>query len=176
MRIKLTTPVAQRLSRELLKAGRREIGGLLMGEHVEPDVFKIVDISVQRSGGSHACFIRQPHEHRKDLDRFFRRTGADYKRFNYLGEWHSHPSFHATPSDTDLHTMQAIVEDPAVGVNFLVLLIARISGREQMQLSVTAFLPLEAPHEVKLEFEETSEAAPAAHRGFVAWVCDLFSR
>lgn len=176
MRIKLTTPVARRLSRELRKAGRREIGGLLMGEHVEPNVFKIVDISVQRSGGSRACFIRQPQEHREDLDRFFKRTGSDYRRFNYLGEWHSHPSFHATPSAMDLDTMQTIVEDPTVGVNFLVLLIARIGGGDEIQLSVTAFLPRERPHEVDLEYDKEIDALGPKERGFAAWIRRLFIR
>jgi hypothetical protein len=41
MRILLTTPIAQRLQRELRRAGAREIGGLLMGEHLEPEVFRI---------------------------------------------------------------------------------------------------------------------------------------
>ena len=92
-----------------------------MGEHVRHDVFKVVDMSVQRSGGSVDCFVRDPTEHQATLQAFFARTGGDYTRFNYLGEWHSHPAFEPVPSAVDVATMQSIVEDPSVGVNFLVL-------------------------------------------------------
>src|SRR5690606_1513044 len=107
MRLLLTVPIALRLRRELRRAGRREIGGLLMGEHLYDDVFRIADITVQRSGGAKTCFVRQPHEHQAELNSFFERTGANYSRFNYLGEWHSHPSFDPLPSETDLQTMQS---------------------------------------------------------------------
>jgi proteasome lid subunit RPN8/RPN11 len=73
-----------------------------MGEHVRDDIFRVVDISVQRSGGSQSCFIRNPTDHQAQLQDFFARTSEDYSRFNYLGEWHSHPSFTAAPSITDI--------------------------------------------------------------------------
>ena len=60
MQLLLPSRLIQRLQSELKRAGNREIGGLLMGEHVRDEVFRIVDISVQRSGGDRACFIRQP--------------------------------------------------------------------------------------------------------------------
>ena len=127
-----------------------------MGEHVRDEVFRAIDISVQRSGGSHACFIRRPHEHQKELDEFFARTGADYTRFNYLGEWHSHPSFEPLPSITDMHTMQSIVDDPAVGVNFLVLLIPRLSKWRRIELSAMAFRRGGDPFAVLVSVEEDS--------------------
>ena len=93
MKILLAPPIVKRLRRELRRAGNREIGGLLMGEDLGNGDFRVVEISVQRSGGTEACFIRNPEDHQTELDTFFARTGNDYSRFNYLGEWHSHPSF-----------------------------------------------------------------------------------
>ena len=52
------------------------------------------------------------------LDRiasFFDRVNHEYVRFNYIGEWHSHPSFEPEPSTKDDLSMQDIVEDPEVG-------------------------------------------------------------
>lgn len=147
-----------------------------MGEHVEPNVFRIVDISVQHSGGSRACFVRHPHEHQADLDRFFKRTSADYMRFNYLGEWHSHPSFLPLPSTTDLDTMQSIVDDPKVGANFLVLLIVKLEGRREMQVSATAFVPGLTPHGIDVGYEPDGDAADRRNSGIVAWVRNLFTR
>ena|ERR1019366_1321347 len=120
MQLLLPHPIIQRLRRELRRAGSREIGGLLMGEHVRDETFRVLEISVQRSGGSQSCFIRDPRSHQAQLQKFFAHTGRDYSRFNYLGEWHSHPSFDPLPSATDVATMQSIVDDPEVGANFLV--------------------------------------------------------
>ena len=49
MKIILAPQIVQRLRRELRRAGRREIGGLLMGEDLGSEQFRVVDISVQRS-------------------------------------------------------------------------------------------------------------------------------
>ena len=120
-----------------------------MGEHVGDEVFRVVDISVQRVGGSHVGFTRNPKDHEAQLQNFFARTGQDYARFNYLGEWHSHPSFEPYPSSTDIESMQSIVDDSTVGVNFLVLLICRLGSGKQIEVTASAFragtLPVAVP-------------------------------
>jgi hypothetical protein len=49
------------------------------------------------------------------LTSFFVRTNPDYRRFNYIGEWHSHPIFELEPSFKDDASMMEILLDPAVG-------------------------------------------------------------
>lgn len=139
MELLLTMPVIKRLQDELRRARRREIGGLLLGEHHGGERFSVVEISVQRSGGTHSGFLRKPEEHSAQVAQFFAATGHEYSRFNYLGEWHSHPNFDPTPSNTDLETMQSIIEDPDVGMNFLVLLVCRLSSDSVLDLTATAF-------------------------------------
>ena len=156
MKILLAPQIVKRLYSELRRARSREIGGLLMGEDLGGGLFRVVDISVQRAGGTRACFIRNPQDHRAYLDAFFARTGQDYTRFNYLGEWHSHPSFEAVPSTTDLESMQSIVSDPEVGVNFLALLIAKLC-RRQLEASATVFMPTTNPFSVPLSVESERE-------------------
>ena len=151
MKIILSSPVLNRLREELRRAGRREIGGLLMGEHVQDETFRVTDISVQRLGGSHASFVRDPQQHQVDLDAFFQRTGANFRRFNYLGEWHSHPSFEPLPSSTDIQTMQALIDDPEVGANFLVLMIVRLRRRRLLESTALAFRRCTHPVPVPLE-------------------------
>lgn len=180
MRLLLTRPITQRLQRELRDAGRREIGGLLLGEHVRDDVFRIVDLTVQRSGGSKACFVRRPHEHQAELNRFFEQTGANYTRFNYLGEWHSHPSFAPVPSATDMETMQSIVSDTSVGANFLVLMIVKLASGRQLQLSAAAFRPDVPPAEAHIELEQAGSEAETAgsettEGPLLRWVLRLFN-
>ena len=159
MQLLLPQPIIKRLERELGRAGGREIGGLLMGEHVRDQLFRVVELSVQRGGGTHACFVRQPGDHKTQLEKFFSQTGKDYTRFNYLGEWHSHPSFEPLPSDPDIRTMQTIVEDPDVGVNFLVLMVCRIDRGRVLEVTATAFCPGAAPLAVPVSFELEPPAA-----------------
>jgi proteasome lid subunit RPN8/RPN11 len=142
-----------RLEEALRSAGRRETGGVLMGEHVSEAVFRIKDLTVQRRG-SFASFVREVGAALKPLRRFFGETGRDYARYNYLGEWHSHPSFPTEPSRTDSESMWSIVEDPVVGANFAVLLIARLGSGGELEASATAYLPNRRKMVVALETEK----------------------
>jgi hypothetical protein len=83
-------------------------------------------------------YILQP------LEAFFRSTNHDYKRFNYLGEWHSHHSFELIPSREDHLTMMQIANDPAVGANFVVLLIVK-SEMEELESGLTVYCPTTQP-------------------------------
>jgi [CysO sulfur-carrier protein]-S-L-cysteine hydrolase len=173
MQILLPSPLIQRLLNELKRAGNREIGGLLMGEHVHAEVFRIVEISVQRSGGDQACFIRHPKDHQKALRKFFARTGNDYTRFNYLGEWHSHPSFAPLPSETDIRTMQTMAADPSVGSNFLILLIPRRDDAGRLQATATVFSASLPPLPVPIQSEG---AEPITEGGILTrWFRRVFS-
>lgn len=140
MRVLVPRDISGKLESALRKAGRREVGGVLMGEHVSENVFRVKDLTVQRRGAL-AHFMREVGSAITPLRRFFRDTGHDYTRYNYLGEWHSHPSFPTEPSHTDSESMWEIVEDPTVGANFAVLVIARLAAGDKLEGSATAYLP-----------------------------------
>jgi proteasome lid subunit RPN8/RPN11 len=135
----LPARVAAKLRRELRRAGHREIGGVLAGEDLGGGRFSVAGISVQRSGGSVADFVRDPSTHRKFMRRFMARTGNDYTRFNYLGEWHSHPRFPALPSVSDLRQMQALIEERGQLANFLVLLVVKLRRGGEIEATAHAF-------------------------------------
>jgi hypothetical protein len=63
----------------------------------------------------------------RDALRFFDRTEHQYTRFNYIGEWHSHPSFEIKPSPTDVRTMVALLTDPMFRGSFAIMMIARLA-------------------------------------------------
>ena len=111
-----------------------------MGEHVSDNAFVVRDITIQRQGGTFASFVRAARQVLGALRRFFAETGYEYTRYNYLGEWHSHPSFPPMPSMIDCDTMWSIVEDPEVGANFAVLMIVRKDRDGDMEGSATVFL------------------------------------
>ena len=83
MRILLELDQTAALERELKAARSRETGGLLFGEHVAGDLFRIVAFSTQEPGSS-SHFVRDPKHHAAALDQFFKTTGEDYERYNYL--------------------------------------------------------------------------------------------
>ncbi len=136
----LPSEIRSRLLSSLREAGDQEIGGVLMGEQLEPGRFKVVDVTIQTQGGTVARFVRALAEALVGLRNFFRRTHHDYERFNYLGEWHSHPSFSPIPSQTDHQTMLELVEDPGVGAQFAALLIVKLNGELELVGSVTVYL------------------------------------
>lgn len=124
----------------LRKAGRREVGGILMGEHVGPNLFIVREMTAHRRG-AFASFVRRIEDAIGRLRAFFQQTGHDYTRFNYLGEWHSHPSFAPYPSRTDDLSMLQIVQDEAVGANFAVLLIAKLGLEGVLIATAHTYLP-----------------------------------
>lgn len=150
----LILPLKQRdlLVKSLQKAGLREIGGILMGEHVGPNVFIIREITVHRRG-AFAYFVRRIEDAVGNLRTFFQKTGNDYARFNYIGEWHSHPSFEPYPSQTDDLSMQQIVQDEAVGANFAVLLITKLGSKGEFICAAYTYLPngIRMPSTVNIE-------------------------
>jgi len=125
-----------------------------MGEHLSANTFLIRDLTVQRQGGTLASFVRIAQSIVGFVKRFFQETGHDYVRFNYLGEWHSHPSFTPKPSATDCETMWSIVEDSEVGANFAVLVILRLSENDILEGTASVFLPPRRILAGTLMFEE----------------------
>ena len=140
MKIHLPTDVQKKLIPALERAGNQEIGGVLMGEHIAEAEFRIVDLTIQEQFGSVAFFVRLVADIVKPLKGFFKRTGYNYRKFNYLGEWHSHPTFPPVPSQKDIQSMQEIVTDPDTGANFVILLIMQLKDGQEIEATVTTFL------------------------------------
>lgn len=144
MQIEMGNDVRFRLQKALRQAGRQEIGGMIFAEELGPGNFRVVDFSLDAHSGSRSTFSRDPLVHRQALNDFFQRTGHDFTRFNYLGEWHSHPSFSAHPSHDDVATMTELVET-SENISFAVLMIVRLRFQFWMECSFTVFARGEVP-------------------------------
>lgn len=140
--LKLLLPgeVSRAISSALRKAGVREIGGVLMAEHIDHNEFVVRDITIHRRGAL-ASFVRRIEDAVGRLRLFFDRAGHDYTRFNYLGEWHSHPSFTPEPSGKDDLSMLQIVQDQTVGANFAVLLVVKLDVHGRLVGTAHTYLP-----------------------------------
>ena len=117
-----------------MRACNREIGGILFGEHVADADFRIVEATLQEQGGDDRNFYRKGGKARRDLKRLSHRYDQNPKRFNYLGEWHSHPNTLVLPSLDDELTMRELLADPGAAVNFLVLLINRLNTHGELEV------------------------------------------
>jgi len=145
MQLLIPPEISLQLVHALGQAGQREIGGILMGEHVGPDTFRVMEITMQRKRGTFAAFIRIVEEILAPLLAFFDTNKHDYTRFNYLGEWHSHHSFALVPSTRDHTTMYNIVMDSQLGAHFVLLLLVKLKHKDQIDGSVTVYQPQKPP-------------------------------
>lgn len=149
MKIEVTKDVRKRMLSCLAKAKHREIGGILMAEQLKPGEFRIVDFSLDDSTGSAAHFVRSPDHHRAALEAFFVRTGNDYVRFNYLGEWHSHPNHTPLPSAKDIVSMHDLLDEER-SIQFAVLLIVKRGWWRRFFCSATLFMQGEEPSTIQV--------------------------
>jgi integrative and conjugative element protein (TIGR02256 family) len=147
--ISLPSDQRARFRKSLRRAGGYEIGGILMGEQVAPDHFRIVDFSVDEATGTAAHFVRSPAHHAEALESFFRRNGSDFRRFNYLGEWHSHPSFAVRPSREDMMSMQSFVNSER-DIDFSALVIVRLRCFFLLKAAAYMFVRHRTPSHVAL--------------------------
>lgn len=139
MRLLLPQPIVIELEQALRKGGQREIGGILMGEHVGLETFRVQRITIQYKGGTFSSFMRLVEGILGPLRDFFNATDHNYVRFNYLGEWHSHHSFALLPSNRDRQSMHAILAEPNLGARFLVLLLVKLSDQGTLLHGVSVF-------------------------------------
>ena len=143
--LRISTRWITQIKSELAAAGSREIGGILMAEQVEPGEFTVAEITFQRCGGGIARFFRDARHALNALRRFFKRTDHRYTRFNYIGEWHSHPSFSVQPSKQDHASMLELINDSNVGADFLLLLVVRLENDNILEASLTGYQPGRRP-------------------------------
>lgn len=128
MKLSLPNDQSGQLRDALRRAATAEIGGQMYGEQLGPSVFVVTELTFQKRLGSFARFVVDLLQATRDALRFFDRTQHRYARYNYIGEWHSHPSFEAVPSRTDLAAMRTLVSDRDFRGHFAVLMITRLDG------------------------------------------------
>ncbi|MCK1628296.1 Mov34/MPN/PAD-1 family protein [Bradyrhizobium sp. 160] len=150
MKIALAPDQTHRLVAALKQAGVKEIGGQLFGEQLAPSDFRVTELTVQSRPGTFARFIVDLLQAARDAVRFFDRTEHRYTRYNYIGEWHSHPSFAVQPSGTDVATMRDLVRDSQFVGYFAILMIVRLDA-EALTAGAWLFDPQGAERAVSLE-------------------------
>jgi hypothetical protein len=152
VKIALAPDQAGRLVAALKQAGVKEIGGQLFGEQLAPSDFRVTELTVQSRPGTFARFIVDLLQAARDAVRFFDRTEHRYTRYNYIGEWHSHPSFAVQPSGTDMATMRDLVRDSQFVGYSAILMIVRLDA-EALTAGAWVIDPQGRERAVSLEVE-----------------------
>lgn len=157
MNLLLPPEIVSKMVDALTKVGSREIGGILMGEHIGLNTFRVKELTVQWNKGTFAAFFRLVEQIVEPLRNFFHSTNHDYTRFNYLGEWHSHHSFDLTPSRADHASMFEIVMDQRLGARFVVLLLVKLNEYHQLEHRAIIYRPNAKPFVGRVLQEEKKE-------------------
>ena len=141
MKIRLPKNLAKRWHKALTDAGSKEIGGVIFAEQLIPGDFRIVDFTLQKIwGGTPTSFRRNGSDARRQVLELHEAFGNEPNRFNYFGEWHSHPNAPPIPSLQDELTMRQLLAEQGDAVNFLVLIIAKLIQQNQLGLEPVAYL------------------------------------
>lgn len=152
MRLRIPTSIIEQWAADLDRASHKEVGGVLFGEQITEGDFRIVEITRQQFfGGTATTFKRRGGVARKEILALHEKFGGDPKRFNYLGEWHSHPNAPAWPSLQDECTMQKLLADQGGVVNFLILIIVKLDEQAKFHICARAYLA--SGHNLNCEIE-----------------------
>lgn len=157
MTLKLTIPRAQLKKMQicLKEGGIREIGGWLAAEQIAPGDFKLVGFTVDFEVGTWDHFESVPGSHTEQLDEILTENENRSGRVDYLGEWHSHPTFPPVPSTMDLAAMTNMVENS--GPAFAALIIVRMLDTTSIEASITTFQRGQPPAKGRLTFENVRD-------------------
>ena len=152
MRLRLPPDETARIISALRRGGAREVGGQLFGEQLAPSDFRATRVTVQPQRGTVTRFVVDAWQAAREAVSFFRATGHAYRRFNSIGDWHSHPLFPVTPSGEDLATMRSLVAAADFRGSFAVMMIVRLDGG-RLTAGAWLFDPQGAEFPIELEFE-----------------------
>ena len=68
------------------------------------------------------------NRYRKFEEKYFKKRKYNYTKYNYLGDWHSHPTFDPSPSGYDLIQLREDFE--LSNAHFLISFVFRVEERK----------------------------------------------
>lgn len=124
--LEFSEAVVETFQKYMQRDDENEAGGILMGR-VYPGSHVIVEVATTPGPLDYAgpyFFNRSRHAAQEIIIRAWRESkGAQ----NYLGEWHSHPVNHPSPSSRDRQMIRNMIRQSILGVNFLILVVVGLS-------------------------------------------------
>ena len=165
MKIRISRRIVDGLVRDLQAAGSREIGGVLFAEQLDEGDFRVLEATRQLGDGTRSSFCREGTQARSDILAFHRQYGDRPQQFNYFGEWHSHPDAPLFPSPRDHATMIQLLADQAGAIDFLVLMLTRLSREDALEIGALAYLATGQQLLCEVELERESQTMMTDPKG-----------
>jgi integrative and conjugative element protein (TIGR02256 family) len=106
-----------------------ETGGILLGRDESGS------ITICQAGGPGPQAKRGPKRFDRDLEHAQKLADAAWKQhgWQWLGEWHTHPSGQLAPSELDLTSYLRHIQDPELNFKHFVSVIVRIGSAERFE-------------------------------------------
>lgn len=119
MTIVIPKEISELLKKELDFMGQNETKGSFFAERIDNDLFEVNEIYFSKKRGTFS-FIKMiiGDEYKKFQKKYHEKYSFDYEKYNYIGDWHSHPSFSCFPSTYD--KKEAIDDFKKSNANFIV--------------------------------------------------------
>jgi integrative and conjugative element protein (TIGR02256 family) len=142
MLISLSTGVLEVFRRHAqLKPGDVEAGGVLLGRARGPHL-EVIEATEPTCWDQRMPFFfqRSARPHRRVAEARWVHSGGEV---GYIGEWHTHPENHPTPSPTDVREWTVLAAQRGAGSTLL----SAIVGRQSLYLELIGHVGVRRPLE-----------------------------
>lgn len=124
MKIIIREEIADRILNQVRKYSPNETKGALFAHKIDDNTFEIEDVYFEKRIGSFVFVsLENSLRYKKFQKEYDRKHHYDYRNHNYIGDWHSHPSFALFPSGYDSN--EVVDELKESNANFLIQIIVQ---------------------------------------------------
>lgn len=125
MKIIIPKKLTKKIFIQVKKCRLNETKGALFARKISDEMFEVDDVYIEKKVGSFA-FVELVNNEKYQVYQncYHEKSGHDYIHHNYIGDWHSHPSFVLYPSSYDIEEVKKDLKKS--NARFLVQVIVKI--------------------------------------------------
>lgn len=129
MKIIIPKKLTKKIFNQVKKCRLNETKGALFACKISDEIFEVDDVYIEKKIGSFA-FVELVNNEKYQVYQkcYHEKNGYDYVNHNYIGDWHSHPSFELYPSSFDMAEVKKDLKKS--NAKFLVQIIVKISNEK----------------------------------------------
>lgn len=102
MKIIMPKTISKKIYQRIKETSPNETKGALFAKKINDDLYEIDAVYFEKIIGTYAFVKLYNNEaYKKFQEKYHAKHLNDYETHNYIGDWHSHPSFECYPSSYD---------------------------------------------------------------------------
>lgn len=149
MKIIIPKNFSNKIFERIKETAPNETKGALFAQKINDNLYVVDDVYFEKKVGSFAFVELYNNKIYQQFQRkYHEKHNNDFKNHNYIGDWHSHPSFECYPSGFDQLEVQADLQQS--NARFLIQTILKIKDDK---LVGNCFLYNDIVNALKIEFE-----------------------